>query len=90
MAEKKKQKSAGFAQEKNTFTGEIPKKASEGKNKKSVAYQPRSPNVILHSRTALFRRKQERNRAKNIPATITATGTPIIRHRKRAGIKGGR
>ena len=45
MAEKKKQKSAGFAQEKNTFTGEIPKKASEGKNKKSVAYQPRDADT---------------------------------------------
>lgn len=33
MAEKKKQKPAAFAQEKKTFTGEIPKKANEGKGK---------------------------------------------------------
>ena len=38
MAEKKKQKPAAFAQEKKTFTGEIPKKANEGKGKKSVSY----------------------------------------------------
>lgn len=129
MTEKKKQKSAAFAQEKNTFTGEIPKKANEGKGKKSAAYQPRdadttsghdvqrskntrsirkqmlldrmsksprgqkpekSPKVILCSRTVRLRRKPERNKAKNISAKITATGTPIIRHRKKAGIKGGR
>ena len=45
MAEKKKQKSAAFAQEKNTFTGEIPKKANEGKSKKSAAYQPRDADT---------------------------------------------
>lgn len=45
MEEKKKQKSAGFAQEKNTFTGESPKKASEGKTKKSAAYQPRDADT---------------------------------------------
>ena len=50
----------------------------------------RSPNVILCSRTAVLRRKPERNRVRNIPAKITATGTSIIRYRKKAGIKGGR
>lgn len=129
MTEKKKQKSAAFAQEKNTFTGEIPKKANEGKGKnpqhisremqiplldtmsrgrkiqRSIRKQmlldrmsksPRgqkpekSPKVILCSRTVRLRRKPERNKAKNISAKITATGTPIIRHRKKAGIKGGR
>ena len=45
MTEKKKQKSAAFAQEKNTFTGEIPKKANEGKGKKSAAYQPRDADT---------------------------------------------
>ena len=126
MAEKKKQKPAAFAQEKKTFTGEIPKKANEGKGKKSAAYQPRdadttsghdvqrSKNIrkqmlldrmskspreqkperslkaILCSRTALLRRKPERSRVEKLPAMTTATGTPIIRHRKRAGIKGGR
>ena len=129
MAEKKKQKPAAFAQEKKTFTGEIPKKANEGKGKKSAAYQPRdadttsghdvqrskiqrsirkqmlldrmskspreqkperSLKAILCSRTALLRRKPERSRVEKLPAMTTATGTPIIRHRKRAGIKGGR
>ena len=129
MAEKKKQKPAAFAQEKKTFTGEIPKKANEGKGKnpqhisremqiplldtmsrgrkiqRSIRKQmlldrmsksPRgqkpekSPKVILCSRTVRLRRKPERNKAKNISAKITATGTPIIRHRKKAGIKGGR
>lgn len=45
MAEKKKQKPAAFAQEKKTFTGEIPKKANEGKGKKSAAYQPRDADT---------------------------------------------
>lgn len=129
MAEKKKQKATGFAQEKNTFTGEIPKKASEGKGKKSAAYQPRDADTtsghdVQRSKNAKkyqkadasgqnvqksegaesgeksksdfmqldsrFTEETERNRVKNIPATITATGTLIIRHRKRAGIKGGR
>lgn len=129
MAEKKKQKPAAFAQEKKTFTGEIPKKANEGKGKKSAAYQPRdadttsghdvqrskntrsirkqmlldrmskspreqkperSLKAILCSRTALLRRKPERSRVEKLPAMTTATGTPIIRHTKRAGIKGGR
>ena len=45
MAEKKKQKPAAFAQEKKTFTGEIPKKANEGKSKKSAAYQPRDADT---------------------------------------------
>ena len=49
MAEKKKQKSAAFAQEKNTFTGEIPKKANEGKSKKSAAYQPIQGFVFIYS-----------------------------------------
>ena len=42
MAEKKKQKPSAFAQEKNTFTEEIPKKMNESKHKKSAAYQPRN------------------------------------------------
>lgn len=41
MTEKKKQKPIAFAQEKNTFTEEIPKKVNESKTKKSVAYQSR-------------------------------------------------
>ena len=41
MTEKKKQKPTAFAQEKNTFTEEIPKKVNESKTKKSVAYQSR-------------------------------------------------
>jgi hypothetical protein len=45
VAEKKKQKPAAFAQEKKTFTGEIPKKANEGKGKKSAAYQPRDADT---------------------------------------------
>ena len=45
MAEKKKQKPAAFAQEKKTFTGDIPKKANEGKGKKSAAYQPRDADT---------------------------------------------
>ena len=45
MAEKKKQKPAAFAQEKKTFIGEIPKKANEGKGKKSAAYQPRDADT---------------------------------------------
>ena len=45
MAEKKKQKPAAFAQEKKTSTGEIPKKANEGKGKKSAAYQPRDADT---------------------------------------------
>ena len=49
-----------------------------------------SPKVILYSRTALLLRKPERSRVEKLPAMTTATGTPIIRHRKRAGIKGGR
>lgn len=129
MAEKKKQKPAAFAQEKKTFTGEIPKKANEGKGKnpqhisremqiplldtmsrgrkiqRSIRKQmlldrmskspreqkpERSLKAILCSRTALLRRKPERSRVEKLPAMTTATGTPIIRHRKRAGIKGGR
>ena len=43
----KKQKPAAFAQEKKTFTGEIPKKANEGKGKKSAAYQPRDADTTL-------------------------------------------
>ena len=50
----------------------------------------RSLKAILCSRTALLRRKPERSRVEKLPAMTTATGTPIIRHRKRAGIKGGR
>lgn len=111
-----------------TFTGEIPKKANEGKGKKSAAYQPRdadttsghdvqrskntrsirkqmlldrmskspreqkperSLKAILCSRTALLRRKPERSRVEKLPAMTTATGTPIIRHRKGQVSKAG-
>ena len=44
-----------------------------------------SRGVTLYSRTALLQRKQK----KNIPAMITAAGTPIISRRRKAGIKGG-
>ena len=45
MAEDKKKKMAVFAQEKNSFIGEIPKEGKNGKKKKSVAYQPRDADT---------------------------------------------
>ena len=47
MAEDKKKKMAVFAQEKNSFIGEIPKEGKNGKKKKSVAYQPRDADTTF-------------------------------------------
>lgn len=49
----------------------------------------RSLKAILCSRTALLRRKPERSRVEKLPAMTTATGTPIIRHRKGQVSKAG-
>lgn len=130
MAEKRNRNRLHLHKEKKTFTREeIPKKANEGKGKKSAAYQPRdadttsghdvqrSKNTKKYQKAdasgqnvqksegaeageksksdfmqpdSTLRRKPERSRVEKLPAETTATGTPIIRHRKRAGIKGGR
>ena len=82
MAEDKKKKMAVFAQEKNSFIGEIPKEGKNGKKKKSVAYQPRDADTTSGQNV-------QRSESKNIPAMITAAGTPIISRRRKAGIKGG-
>ena len=118
MAEDKKKKMAVFAQEKNSFIGEIPKEGKNGKKKKSVAYQPRDAdttsgqNVQRSESTVKYQKTDtsgqnvqksegaeagdksgsdfiQRKQKKNIPAMITAAGTPIISRRRKAGIKGG-
>ena len=54
--------------------------------KKETATQYKILKNLMHDTSCLL----YTSRVEKLPAMTTATGTPIIRHRKRAGIKGGR